>query len=199
MNNIVLSELELKVLEAGDSAELADECSSAVLRATYCSACRPRTTGGATGVSVRPCRRLCANVARGCLAAMSDVDQPWNDWIDAVERLGAALLDADLAVGDVLSSVDSRVSEAVLYALENAPLLDKKVPSSSPHLHLIGLRHSAPGCCHPLADPARNSPALETESQGGRGRCLNYQITRLHIQIHLPPPHLHPIPRFQKK
>lgn len=118
--------LAVQVLEAGDSAQLADECSSAVLRATYCSACRPRAAGAAR-VTVPPCRGLCDNVARGCLAAMSDVDQPWNDWIDAVERLGAALLHADLDVGDVLSSVDSRISEAVLYALENAPLLDKKV------------------------------------------------------------------------
>jgi hypothetical protein len=50
-----------------------------------------------------------------------------------MERLAAALLNkagatvADLGPHDILSSVDSRLSEAVLYALENGPLLEKKV------------------------------------------------------------------------
>ena len=114
-----------KVLEAGDVSELNEECSAAVLRATYCSSCRARSPPRAA--SIGPCRGLCANVARGCLAAISDVDQPWNDWIDGVERLGISLLDDDLAVDRSLASVDSRVSEAVLYALENASLLEKKV------------------------------------------------------------------------
>jgi hypothetical protein len=67
------------------------------------------------------------------LAAVADVDQPWNEWVDAMERLAAALLNkagatvADLGPHDILSSVDSRLSEAVLYALENGPLLEKKV------------------------------------------------------------------------
>lgn len=70
---------------------------------------------------------------------MADVDQPWNEWVDALERLASTLLHhvnkdhpissfaGDLSAQDVLSSVDSRLSEAVLYALENGPLLEKKV------------------------------------------------------------------------
>lgn len=131
----LLSALDLgaRVLNATDHAELNGQCRDALLRATYCAQCRsmklqrPATSNG------QVCRGLCSNVARGCLAAVADVDQPWNEWVDAMERLAVALLNkagavvADLGPHDILSSVDSRLSEAVLYALENGPLLEKKV------------------------------------------------------------------------
>ena len=126
--------LGVHVLNATDHAELNTQCKDALFRATHCAQCRglaapvrsPVTNGG--GVV---CRGLCSNVARGCLAAVADVDQPWNEWVDAMERLTLALLNkhtaGDLAPHEILSSVDSRLSEAVLYALENGPLLEKKV------------------------------------------------------------------------
>lgn len=123
-----------KVLNATDHAELNGQCRDALLRATYCAQCR----GGGLGSEFRVCNGLCSNVARGCLAGVADVDQPWNEWVDALERLTSTLLNnvnkdsasttaADLRAQDVLSSVDSRLSEAILYALENGPLLEKKV------------------------------------------------------------------------
>lgn len=118
----LLSSLELgiEVLNATDHTELNEECSAALLRSTYCAHCRGY-------VASRPCRGLCSNVARGCLAGVADVDQPWNEWVDAMERLTAALMNGDLGTHDILSSIDSRISEAVLYALENGPILEKKV------------------------------------------------------------------------
>ncbi|KAI9552903.1 hypothetical protein GHT06_020787 [Daphnia sinensis] len=132
----LLSALDLgaRVLNATDHAELNGQCRDALLRATYCAQCRalkmqqPIVVG-----SGQVCSGLCKNVARGCLAAVADVDQPWNEWVDAMARLTDALLNkagaavADLGLHDILSSVDSRLSEAVLYALENGPLLEKKV------------------------------------------------------------------------
>lgn len=138
----LLSALDLgaRVLNATDHAELNGQCRDALLRATYCAQCRSlkrqpttTTTTLVNNSGGQVCRGLCSNVARGCLAAVADVDQPWNEWVDAMERLAAALLNkagatvADLGPHDILSSVDSRLSEAVLYALENGPLLEKKV------------------------------------------------------------------------
>lgn len=117
--------LGVKVLNATDHTELNDECSSALLRATHCAQCRGYA-------AARPCRGLCTNVARGCLAAVADVDQPWNEWIDAMERLTTALVNGDLGTHDILSSIDSRLSEAVVNALENGPILEKKVGFQSP-------------------------------------------------------------------
>ncbi|XP_057381105.1 glypican-5-like [Daphnia carinata] len=133
----LLSALDLgaRVLNATDHAELNGQCRDALLRATYCAQCRALKSQQpvVVGQGGQVCRGLCSNVARGCLAAVADVDQPWNEWVDAMERLAAALLNkagaavADLGPHDILSSVDSRLSEAVLYALENGPLLEKKV------------------------------------------------------------------------
>lgn len=133
----LLSALDLgaRVLNATDHAELNGQCRDALLRATYCAQCRGLIQPpGSQPSGGQVCRGLCSNVARGCLAAVADIDQPWNDWVDAMERLGAALVNkagqsggSDLGPHDILSSVDSRLSEAVLYALENAPLLEKKV------------------------------------------------------------------------
>jgi hypothetical protein len=137
----LLSALDLgaRVLNATDHAELNGQCRDALLRATYCVQCRAlkrpvnSSSSSSSGQGGQVCRGLCSNVARGCLAAVADVDQPWNEWVDAMERLTSALLNkaagsvADLGPHDILSSVDSRLSEAVLYALENGPLLEKKV------------------------------------------------------------------------
>lgn len=133
----LLSALDLgvRVLNATDHAELNGQCRDALLRATYCAQCRGLVGPSSSSSSGKVCRGLCSNVARGCLAAVADVDQPWNEWVDAMERLTTALLNrgagfslnGDLSPHDVLSSVDSRLSEAVLYALENGPLLEKKV------------------------------------------------------------------------
>jgi Glypican len=114
--------LGLDVLNATDHTELNEDCSAALLRSTHCAQCRGYA-------AARPCRGLCSNVARGCLAGVADVDQPWNEWIDAMERLTGALVNGDLGTHDILSSIDSRLSEAVLYALENGPILEKKVSS----------------------------------------------------------------------
>ncbi|KAK4014280.1 hypothetical protein OUZ56_026811 [Daphnia magna] len=132
----LLSALDLgaRVLNATDHVELNSQCRDALLRATYCAQCRAlkRQQPIVVGSGGQVCSGLCSNVARGCLAAVADVDQPWNEWVDAMERLAAALLNkagaavADLGPHDILSSVDSRLSEAVLYALENGPLLEKK-------------------------------------------------------------------------
>ncbi len=149
----LLSALDLgaRVLNATDHAELNGQCRDALLRATYCAQCRgliqPSASTNANKHSGgQVCRGLCSNVARGCLAAVADVDQPWNEWVDAMERLAAALLNkggqqqsggSDLGPHDILSSVDSRLSEAVLYALENGPLLEKKVSQLELLLHLL--------------------------------------------------------------
>ena len=138
----LLSALDLgsRVLNATDHAELNGQCRDALLRATYCAQCRGLTQPATAASKLsggQVCRGLCSNVARGCLAAVADVDQPWNEWVDAMERLALALLNKgspssgsgtpELGPHDILSSVDSRLSEAVLYALENGPLLEKKV------------------------------------------------------------------------
>ncbi|XP_046970578.1 division abnormally delayed protein [Vanessa cardui] len=113
----------LQVLAVGASALAAseqvlsnpnDECSSKLLRMGGCSRCK--------GHDVSPCRNYCLNVARGCIGSrVIELDAPWAGYVEGVERLARA--DADTA----LRALESKVSEAIMHALENHVILEKKV------------------------------------------------------------------------
>ncbi|VVC98311.1 unnamed protein product [Leptidea sinapis] len=95
-----------------------EECSTKLLRLAGCSRCK--------GFDVAPCRNFCLNVARGCLGSkVSELDAPWTGYVEGVERLSRA--DADSA----LRAIDARVSNAIMHALENHVLLEKKCGSPS--------------------------------------------------------------------
>ncbi|CAH2099600.1 unnamed protein product [Euphydryas editha] len=91
-----------------------EECSAKLLRMGGCSRCK--------GHDVSPCRNYCLNVARGCIGSLVvELDAPWAGYVEGVERLARA--DADAA----LRALDARVSEAIMHALENHVILEKKV------------------------------------------------------------------------
>lgn len=52
---------------------------------------------------------------------MAELDAPWAGYVEGVERVARA--DADAA----LRALDARVSEAIMHALENHAVLEKKV------------------------------------------------------------------------
>ncbi|XP_022120815.2 division abnormally delayed protein isoform X2 [Pieris rapae] len=85
-----------------------------LLKMGGCSRCQ--------GHDVSPCKNYCLNVARGCIGSIiSELDAPWAGYVEGVERLSRA--DADAA----LRALDARVSEAIMHALENHVILEKKV------------------------------------------------------------------------
>jgi dally-like protein len=64
------------------------------------------------------------------------LDLPWNGFVEATERLVVAVKGHDttpailLNVEEVIRSLDTRISEAIMYAMENGPSLEKKVGPS---------------------------------------------------------------------
>ncbi|XP_068628367.1 division abnormally delayed protein [Battus philenor] len=91
-----------------------EECHSKFLRAGGCAHCH--------GYDVSPCQNYCLNVARGCIGSLvAELDAPWAGYVEGVERVARA--DADAA----LRALDARVSEAIMHALENHAVLEKKV------------------------------------------------------------------------
>jgi dally-like protein len=105
------------------------ECHTALLRMSYCPMCQ-----GLTRPGLKPCSGYCLNVLRGCLTQhASELDLPWNGFVEATERLVVAVRghDADSAVAlnveEVIRSLDTRISEAIMYAMENGPSLERKV------------------------------------------------------------------------
>ncbi|CAG9107247.1 unnamed protein product [Plutella xylostella] len=117
-----------------------DACGAALLRAAGCSHCR--------GHGARPCRNYCLNVARGCIGSLvSELEAPWAGYVEGVERLARAT-DADAA----LRALDTRVSEAVMHALENHAVLVKKVRQECGAPSTTADPHSAP---HVTSPPSR--------------------------------------------
>lgn len=105
------------------------ECHTALLRMSYCPTCQ-----GLTRAGLKPCSGYCLNVLRGCLTQhASELDLPWNGFVEATERLVVAVKGHDttptivLNVEEVVRSLDTRISEAIMYAMENGPNLEKKV------------------------------------------------------------------------
>lgn len=113
-----------------ENAEKADgshaACQLALLKMSYC----PRCLGLES--RVKPCSGLCLNVLRGCLTQqVSELDYPWNAFVDVLERLVIAMKShdtgSDVNVDTVIRGLDTRISEAIMYAMENGPSLEKKV------------------------------------------------------------------------
>ena len=67
------------------------------------------------------------NVARGCLAITSEIDRPWNDLVEILTRVLSNLADGQISLVDAMNGIDSRLSEALLYALEGGLMFDSKV------------------------------------------------------------------------
>nr|XP_031826175.1 division abnormally delayed protein [Nomia melanderi] len=113
------------VLFSGTSPQQ-EACYGALLRMTYCPKCK--------GISpaVRPCSGFCTNVMRGCLTEpASELDLAWSGYVETVERLVVAVdgrndplgLNAEKAV----RQLDTRISDAIMHAMENGPGLEEKV------------------------------------------------------------------------
>jgi hypothetical protein len=105
------------------------ECHTALLRMSYCPTCQ-----GLTRPGLKPCSGYCLNVLRGCLTQhASELDLPWNGFVEATERLVVAVRGHDAApsvvlnVEEIIRSLDTKISEAIMYAMENGPSLERKV------------------------------------------------------------------------
>ncbi|GIY16415.1 glypican-5 [Caerostris extrusa] len=112
-------ELGVEVITATSSMRFRPECDTGLMKLVYCSHC----SGFAR---TKPCGGYCLNVVRGCLAHVAELDQPWSNYVKMLERLVPNLL-GSYNIEDVLSVLDTKISEAIMYAMENGPDLSKKI------------------------------------------------------------------------
>lgn len=101
-----------------------NSCHQALLKMTYCPKCRGLIS------HTKPCSGYCLNVLRGCLTQhVTELDSPWNDYVEAIERLVIAVKQHNVGVNvdTVIRSLDGKISNAIMYAMENGPSLEKKV------------------------------------------------------------------------
>ncbi|XP_077413635.1 glypican-5 isoform X1 [Vanacampus margaritifer] len=109
----------LEVLNATEHIILTKDCVKGLVKMVYCSHCRGLTL-------IKPCVGYCLNVMRGCLASISELDQPWRRYTNLLEQLTHAMV-GHHSLEMALLAVRGHVYEALLYAQLHGPLITATV------------------------------------------------------------------------
>lgn len=96
------------VLDVIDIIELSDECSSELVKMSYCSLC--------DGVSnVKPCLKYCTSVLSSCLEPFSQIEAQWSSFINKLDNF-RNLLAKSLDASAMFSWLQESVSESMSHA-----------------------------------------------------------------------------------
>ncbi|XP_031710440.1 glypican-5 isoform X2 [Anarrhichthys ocellatus] len=109
----------LEVMNATEHVGMSKECVKGLVKMVYCSHCRGLTL-------IKPCVGYCLNVMRGCLASVSELDQPWRRYTSLLEQLTHAMA-GHHSLELALLGVRGHVTEALLYAQLHGPLITATV------------------------------------------------------------------------
>ncbi|XP_051549055.1 glypican-5-like [Myxocyprinus asiaticus] len=108
-----------EVLNTTEMMVLAHQCGRALVRMHFCPHCRGLTL-------IRPCRGLCLNVMRGCLAGLAELDGPWQRYVaflEGLSRTQAGGYELELA----LLHIRERINDAIITAQLQGPHLSAVV------------------------------------------------------------------------
>ncbi|XP_057713260.1 glypican-5-like isoform X3 [Corythoichthys intestinalis] len=138
----------LEVLNATEHITLTKDCVKGLVKMVYCSHCRGLTL-------IKPCVGYCLNVMRGCLASISELDQPWRRYTNLLEQLTHAMV-GHHSLELALLGMRGHVNEALLYAQLHGPLITATVDK------VCGLTTRAPTGMQPtgpeVTTPSGTSP-----------------------------------------
>ncbi|XP_034743897.1 glypican-5 isoform X2 [Etheostoma cragini] len=109
----------LEVMNATENLSMSKECVKGLVKMVYCSHCRGLTL-------IKPCVGYCLNVMRGCLASVSELDQPWRRYTSLLEQLTHAMA-GHHSLELALLGVREHVNKALLYAQLHGPLITATV------------------------------------------------------------------------
>lgn len=108
-----------EVVRKVSQVQLSQECTRAIMRMTYCPHCRGMA-------SARPCANYCSNVMKGCLANQADLNTEWRHLAETMMQV-ADRFDGPSGVDNVILSLPSRISEAMLTMIENIESINTKL------------------------------------------------------------------------
>ncbi|XP_053710667.1 glypican-1-like [Synchiropus splendidus] len=112
-------EISGEVVRRVSQVSLSPECVKALMKLVYCPHCRGLA-------SVKPCSSYCSNVMKGCLANQADLDPEWQNLIDTMIQVVSSF-STDPSLDVALSSIPSRIYEAVRFLLDNMETFTAKV------------------------------------------------------------------------
>ncbi|XP_069013373.1 glypican-5 isoform X2 [Embiotoca jacksoni] len=139
----------LEVMNATEHATLTKECVKGLVKMVYCSHCRGLTL-------IKPCVGYCLNVMRGCLASVSELDQPWRRYTSLLEQLTHAMA-GHHSLELALLGVRGHVNEALLYTQLHGPLITATVDK------VCGLSTGEPTSMQPTS-PEVTTPTVTSSS-----------------------------------
>lgn len=112
-------------------ASLTQACVHSLTKMNYCHRCSDvDASGSPISKSVRPCTKYCVNVLNGCLAQdLNTLPQAWNSYLQSIMSIVQAIQfgQSHMNIEDVLYSLHSRISETIMFAMQEATNIDKKV------------------------------------------------------------------------
>lgn len=161
----------LDVMNITETAELSKECTRALVRMHYCSHCRGLTL-------IRACSGYCLNVMRGCLASLSELHNPWRQYVAVLQDLTHIVAGAhnlELA----LLGIRGQVEEAILYAQLHGPRLTATVDK------VCGHSSNASSTTVRTFPPTSVTPPPVNSSQDVPGADKIGMLTRLHSSLPL--------------
>ncbi|XP_046392799.1 glypican-6 [Ischnura elegans] len=95
-------------------------CGLALMRMTHCSACRGLPS------ALKACSNYCINVMKGCLAQHAEVDNDWNHFVDAVDKVTDRLV-GPFNIEVVVEPINIKISEAIMNFQEKGYDVSQKV------------------------------------------------------------------------
>lgn len=155
--------LGVEALNTTQHLPLSPECQPALVKMVICPKC-----AGLGHPASLACPGLCHNTIRGCLAGVAELEQPWNEFTGAIERVSGVVAGSGLgassalALTEVLGGLDARISEAVMVAMENGPQLEKKVKSVCGHPRRMHEENSSSTTTSSPSSTAPSSPSPST-------------------------------------
>ena len=100
--------LIVEAINTTDHLNLTDKCKDHITRLQFCSQCQGH-------VEVKPCKGLCLNSMRRCLAQLSVVSDEWRGLVTAMVRLEGGVSQGS-SVERMLNDLDTAVDQAIMYA-----------------------------------------------------------------------------------
>lgn len=94
-------------------------CTKALMKMSYCPQCRGLT-------QTKPCNNYCLNTMKGCLAYHAELNNLWNDYIEAMKQL-AVRLEGPFNIESVVDPIDVKISDAIMILQENSITVRDKV------------------------------------------------------------------------
>ncbi|XP_060082716.1 glypican-6-like [Ylistrum balloti] len=108
--DVVLEVLKIPPTEA---------CTKALMKMMYCPHCRGLT-------QTKPCNNYCLNTMKGCLAHHAELNQLWNDYIEAMKQL-ATRLEGPFNIESVVDPIDVQISNAIMTLHDNGEEISEQI------------------------------------------------------------------------